>query len=151
MKGNIYIGYQGIGKSSTAGNSYIDLESSYFPKEENWYKNYCGLAFSLAEQGYNVFISSHEVVRKELADNKSLHPEVRITTIYPQLKLKSLWLNRLKSRYKADSSSKNARALLNAQEHYEDNIKEMKADALKYGFDIIEIKEIDYKLIDYLN
>lgn len=79
--GTIIIGYQGIGKSSTVNkydfmgnkiNSFIDLESSSFrlpdgSRHDDWYKYYINIALDLASQGHNVFISSHNTVREELA------------------------------------------------------------------------------------
>lgn len=55
----IFIGYQGIGKSTLAGyNRYIDLESGNFwingKRDENWYIPYCNIAEHLSEQGYRV-------------------------------------------------------------------------------------------------
>ena len=51
----IYVGYQGIGKSSLGGtDKYIDLESSNFKHEDDWYKTYCDVAISLSKQGYDV-------------------------------------------------------------------------------------------------
>ena len=63
----IYVGYQGIGKSSIAGkNKCIDLESGNFwvdgKRDENWYIIYCNIAQHLSEQGYNVFLSSHKLL-----------------------------------------------------------------------------------------
>ena len=67
----IIVGYQGIGKSSLAGvGNCIDLESSNFwingKRDPEWYKPYCKIADHLSKQGYTVFTSSHEVVRREL-------------------------------------------------------------------------------------
>ena len=70
----IFVGYQGIGKSSISGNGNIDLESGNFwvnlTRYCDWYKVYCNIAKSLSEQGYNVFLSSHKVVRDELKKKK---------------------------------------------------------------------------------
>ena len=83
MKGLIICGYPGIGKSSIAGwNNCIDLESSYFSRDEkgfalcdtDWVTRYCKLAFDLARQGFTVLLSCHELVRnqlKEMKDTKS--------------------------------------------------------------------------------
>ena len=71
----IISGYQGIGKSTLAGkNNCIDLESGNFwvgrKRSDDWYKIYCNIAVHLSRQGYTVFVSSHEVVRKELEKYK---------------------------------------------------------------------------------
>ena len=66
----IVIGYQGIGKSTLANKDlrFIDLESGNFwvdgKRADDWYKPYCQIAEHLSRQGYIVFTSSHEVVRK---------------------------------------------------------------------------------------
>ena len=85
----IIIGYQGIGKSSLAGPhlGYIDLESSNFKvdgmKIEGWQKIYCNIAKHLSNQGFKVFLSSHEVVRREL---EGCNEDVVI--VYPDISLK---------------------------------------------------------------
>ena len=89
----IIIGYQGIGKSTLAKNDlrYIDLESSNFfvngKRDENWYIIYCSIAEHLSQQGYRVFVSSHEVVRKQLENSKE-----KVYVCHPRLDLKDLWI-----------------------------------------------------------
>ena len=83
----IIIGYQGIGKSTLANKNinYIDLESSNFfidgKRQENWFIIYCNIANHLSEQGKNVFVSSHEVVRESLKYSKE-----KVVVVYPSLK-----------------------------------------------------------------
>ena len=68
----VIVGYQGIGKSTLAKNrnGFIDLESSNFfvngERSPDWYIPYCEIALDLSKQGYDVFVSSHKVVRDEL-------------------------------------------------------------------------------------
>lgn len=45
---------------------------------------------------------------------------------------------------------KNEAALGNAKDRLVENVAEMKADAYKYGFSIVEIDSTDYFLIDKL-
>lgn len=141
----IIIGYQGIGKISLAKNnmSYIDLESSSFFYEgvrpEYWYVYYCNIAARLSRDGYNVFVSSHEVVRNEL---KKFYPDIFTVCVYPSISLKDKWINKLKFRYNKFPTEKNYKAWMNAVDRYEDNINEIK----NCGIPGIEIKSMDYDL-----
>lgn len=154
--GIIYICYQGVGKSNTVNEEigFIDLESSNFRLEngyrpDDWYKYYAQVAFDIASQGYSVFTSSHDVVRKELARLRDkYYPYITIATVYPSLHLKSEWIERLQKRYDKNPTRKNEAALGNAKDRYEENIKEMQRDAKLNNFEEIEITSIDYKLID---
>ena len=137
----IYVGYQGIGKSSLGGtDKYIDLESSNFKHEDDWYKTYCDVAISLSKQGYDVFISSHKEVREELKKRKHF-----FKVICPSLKLKEEWIKRLKKRYDETQLKKDYRALENAKSMYDENIK----DLLKED-DVIEIENMNYNLENLL-
>lgn len=141
----IYIGYQGVGKSSISGkNNCIDLESGNFWVEgervECWYKIYCNIAEHLSKQGYLVFMSSHKVVREEL--NKR---NVEFIVITPCLELKEKWIERLQNRYNDSKIEKDYKALANAQNCYEENIKDLLKEDKK-----IVIKAIDYSLINLI-
>lgn len=143
----IISGYQGIGKSSLAGlNNCIDLESSNFwidgCRSEDWYKPYCKIANHLSKQGYTVFVSSHEAVRKELEKSNEI-----VFTVFPSVKLKDQWIERLRKRYEQIPSEKNFKALANAEDRYEENIKELMYGNLKYH----EISNINYDLRDVVN
>lgn len=143
----IIIGYQGIGKSTLAGkNNCIDLESGNFwvdgKRAENWYVPYCQIANHLSEQGYTVFVSSHEVVRKELEKSKEI-----VFVVCPSVELKEQWIAKLKSRYESTGLDKDFKALANAEDRYVDNINE-----LVFGnFVAYEIEDIDYDLKDIVN
>ena len=158
IPGTIYICYQGVGKSNTVNDNigFIDLESSNFRQEDgfrpdDWYKYYSQIAFDLATQGYSVFTASHDVVRKELAKIRDkYYPEIKIAIIYPKPKLRDAWVKRLQKRYDKNPARKNEAALGNAKDRLPENVKEMEADAHKYGFEIIEIDSTDYSLIDKL-
>lgn len=121
----IIIGYQGIGKSTMAGKSKcIDLESSNFfvngKRAEDWYIPYCQIANHLSEQGYTVFVSSHEVVRKELQKSKE-----RVAAICPSPELEAEWVVKLWDRYQSTGLEKDFKAWANANDRYEDNIYEI--------------------------
>lgn len=144
----ILIGYQGIGKSTLAfkENNFIDLESSnFFYKDkriDNWYIYYCNIAAHLSKQGFNVFVSSHEVVRNRL---KKYFDEP-LVCIIPSISLKDEWIKKLHNRYINHGSEKNYKAWMNAVDRYEDNINEIKNS----GIEFIEIENINYDLENLL-
>ena len=122
----IIIGYQGIGKSTLSNNNvnYIDLESGNFwingKRYDDWYIPYCNIAEHLSQQGKNVFVSSHEVVRKQLEQTKE-----RVIVICPDISLKEQWINKLQERYNYTQLEKDYKALMNAKERYTEKIKEI--------------------------
>ena len=141
----IYIGYQGIGKSSISGsNNNIDLESGNFwvngERIENWYKIYCNIAEHLSNQGYNVFMSSHKIVREEL--NKK---NIKFLVICPILDLKEQWIDRLQCRYDKTKLEKDYKALMNAKTMYEENIKDLLSEKC-----VVKITDINYDLYDLI-
>lgn len=141
----IYVGYQGIGKSSISGkNNCIDLESGNFwvdgKRIDDWYKIYVNIAEHLSNQGYNVFMSSHKVVRDEL-NNRG----IEFKAICPSLTLKEQWINRLQERFDRTKSTKDFKALKNAEEMYEENIKDLTSER-----NTIIITNIDYDLNDLI-
>ena len=146
----IISGYQGIGKSSLAGkNNCIDLESGNFwvdgERADDWYKVYCQIANHLSQQGYVVFVSSHEVVRKELEKSKE-----QVFVIFPAIDLKDAWIRKLEERYNKTKLDKDYRALMNAKDRYKENITELMRGNLKF----YEITKMTYQLdsiIDYLD
>ena len=140
----IIIGYQGIGKSSLAGrgNKFIDLESGNFwvdgKRADDWYKPYCQIAEHLSQQGYIVFTSSHEVVRKQLKHSREV-----VVLCYPSLKLKNMWIDKLENRYRDTGLEKDYKALMNAKDRYEENIRELMDDNFAYK---MELSNLDYDL-----
>lgn len=151
----IIIGYQGVGKSTLAegtdwfpeselGNGIIDLESSSFwvngKRDENWYKIYANIAHHLSQQGHIVFTASHGAVREEL---KKYEDEDYIRCLYPSLELKDEWVEKLEKRYNETGLDKDFKAWKNAEQCYEENIKDMMNSGFK---DPIEITSMDYDL-----
>ena len=141
----IYVGYQGIGKSSIAGkNNCIDLESGNFwidgNRANDWYKIYVNIAEHLSNQGYKVFMSSHKVIREELNKRK-----IEFKVIMPSIFLKEQWIKRLQQRYDKSHLEKDYKALMNAKECYEENIE----DLLQENH-IIQIQDINYDLSDLI-
>lgn len=142
----IVIGYQGIGKSTLAGrnNRFIDLESGNFwidgKRSDDWYKPYCKIAEHLSQQGYIVFVSSHEVVRKQLEDSNEI-----IVVAYPSLDLKDEWITKLEKRYEESGLEKDYKALMNAKDRFEENIIEL-SEFCAYSMWRLVFTKIDYDL-----
>ena len=140
----IVIGYQGIGKSTLAGrnNRFIDLESSNCwvdgKKADDWYKPYCNIAEHLSRQGYIVFTSSHEVVRKQLENSLET-----VVLAFPSVELKDEWIDKLKDRFFRTNSDKDYKALMNAEDRYEENIKELESSNIEHK---MILRNIDYDL-----
>ena len=140
----IIIGYQGIGKSTLANESskYIDLESGNFwhngVRPDNWYVFYCQIAEHLSQQGYDVFVSSHEVVRNRLKK----YSKESICVVCPSVELKDEWIKKLKERFEASKLEKDYKAWMNAEDRYTENISELK----NTGFKCVEITSMDYDL-----
>lgn len=121
----IIIGYQGIGKSTLAGNyNCIDLESGNFwvdgKRDENWYIPYCNIAEHLSKQGFIVFTSSHQVVRDRLANS-----EEKVFCVFPSVVLRKPWIQKLKERWERTKLDKDYKAYMNAEDRYADNIIEL--------------------------
>ena len=139
----IIIGYQGIGKSTIArlNKNFIDLESGNFwvdgKRADDWYKPYCKIAEHLSQQGHYVFVSSHEVVRNEL--KKCFEP---VICCIPTLELKEFWIKKLEQRFNQSKKDKYYKAWKNAEDRYEENIREI-ADS---GFPIAWIEDEHYNL-----
>lgn len=149
----IVVGYQGIGKSTLAGRDrrFIDLESSNFwvdgKRADDWYKPYCQIAKHLSQQGYIVFTSSHEVVRRQLEGSTET-----VVVVYPSPVLKDAWVDKLKERYCRDGSDKNFKALMNAKDRYEENIKELDTCNLPYKIMLTRIDyDLEASLIHFIN
>lgn len=140
----IVIGYQGIGKSTLAGrdNKFIDLESGNFwvdgKRADDWYKPYCNIAEHLSQQGYIVFTSSHEVVRKQLESSNEI-----VVLVYPSFELKDKWIDKLDYRYQYSGLEKDYKALMNAKDRYSENIQELYDSNIGYK---LVLKTIDYDL-----
>lgn len=160
MKGLIIIGYQGIGKSSIAGkDGCIDLESSNFYVNEKrdpyWYIPYTNIAMDLANQGYTVFTSAHACVAHEfklqylLGNAKIKYQNIgNIVVVRPKAcqDWKYVWIERLRKRYERTSLTKDYRALMDAESHFFENMKQLDC----HGFDVYTPDSLDYDLYDYV-
>ena len=147
----IICGYQGIGKSTLANTCMIeheipvlDLESGNFwvdgMRSQDWYKVYANIAIHLSQQGNIVMTSSHKAVRDYLYQ---LNSGERLATIYPGIELKDQWIEKLQKRYDLTKKEKDYKALMNAKEIYEQNIRDL---ASQIGFDYICLNSINYCL-----
>lgn len=141
----IVLGYQGIGKSSLARdrNGYVDLESGNFfvngTRHDDWYMPYCRIAENLSMQGYDVFTSSHAVVREELRRICA----TRKIIVVPALCLKEPWIEKLRVRWEHSGKDKDYRAYMNAADRYDANITELMSTE---GFEIVVLGSMDYEL-----
>ena len=141
----IVVGYQGIGKSTLAGrdHKYIDLESGNFwidgRRADDWYKPYCKIAEHLSEQGYIVFVSSHEIVRQYLVENS----RELVALVYPSIELKDAWIDKLEKRYIKSGLEKDYTAFMNAKDSYVENIRELQESCIEYK---LEINKLSYDL-----
>jgi len=143
----IVIEYQGIGKSTLTkeDNKFIDFESSNFKidgkRPVGWEQMYCEAAMDLSRQGHIVFTASHKCIRDYLKDHQG--SEV-VVIVAPSLALKDKWLKKLKARFNETGLEKDKFALLNAEDCFEENIKEMQNYADVFPF--YEITDMGYKL-----
>jgi hypothetical protein len=140
----IIIGYQGIGKSTLAGKrNCIDLESGNFwvdgKRDEEWYIPYCQIANHLSQQGFTVFVSSHEVVREELKKSEEI-----VYCVFPSILLRDEWVWKLKNRYEQTGLEKDFKAWKNAEDRYKENIAEL----MNSNFKFYEIGSMGYSLLD---
>ena len=143
----IVIGYQGIGKSTLVkdNNSYIDFESSNFKingeRPDGWEQMYCEAALDLSRQGHVVFTASHKCIRDYLKEHRG--NEV-VLIVAPSVDLKDQWLKKLRKRFKETGLLKDRLALLNAEDCFDENIKEMQNYASVFPF--YEITDMGYQL-----
>ena len=63
----------------------------------------------------------------------------------------NIYTSNLKNLYSKDKSAKNKRALDRILEHYAEDINYLKNLCFAKNINSIEIAEIDYKLIDYID
>lgn len=131
LHGIIVIGYQGVGKTYCANknNECIDLESSLFKVDgshiDGWQVPYCAIAMSLAKSGYVVFVSSHKVVREELAKHA---PDggYSVVIVAPHKSLRDEWVKLLRDRHNTSigtaSEAKNLAAWKDAEANFDNEI-----------------------------
>lgn len=124
MRGNIFVGYPCIGKTSIAGqDNIIDLDSSTFKdsmgiRYASWVEVYVNIACSLVKQGYKVFLSSHFLVTEELKKR-----DLPFTIFCPSLDMHQAWIDRATKRYEQSKSEKDLMALKRIKDYFEEDIK----------------------------
>ena len=62
--------------------------------------------------------------------------------MFPSIKLKDKWIEKLEDRYNQTGLDKDYKALMNAKDRYEENISELR----KCGLSVFEILDMDYSL-----
>jgi predicted nucleotidyltransferase len=134
----ILVGYPAIGKSSSP--EWVDLESSCFQvygqKPDNWEQMYVNVAETLDYQNLVIFLSSHKEVRNELQRRC-----IPYTVVYPSLKLKENWIDRLCDRMETTLSDKDYKAYNRALNYYEEDIEDLMQEENR-----IELDSMDYNL-----
>lgn len=111
----IYCGYQGTGKSTYCRahpDTTVDLDSSIFVKNENWYRYYIILAMSYSKSGKNVFISAHREVINCLIESK-----IDFELMIPG-DPESVWRKRLEYRYATKPTRGNMNAILDFEKNF---------------------------------
>lgn len=126
----IYCGYQGVGKSAyckNKGYKCIDLDSSILlvngVKVKNWVDVYVNLIEYFDNNDYDIFVSSHMDVRKELKKRK-----LEYTLIYPSIELKDDWERKIILRYTRNQTEKHRNAMIRTILHYDDDIKSLEME-----------------------
>ena len=155
--GRIIFGYPAIGKSSCATfvRRTIDLESSAFTcngkKPEGWEDIYATVAINLANQGYDVFVSTHPDAIKAIATRYG-----HVMAIFPSLDIEGPWIDRLKTRVTnteieygdATEYFKNQRACDRAEKHYEEDISALEHLCETLRIPYIALPTTNYDLND---
>lgn len=95
-KGIIICGFAGIGKTgflehdpSLTRKRVFDLSSSYFRKNEGWEKVYCDIAESLSKDYDYIFLSTHNMVIRELLSRRT-----KFFLVYPRKHCKDEYIQR---------------------------------------------------------
>ena len=150
----IFVGYQGIGKSTLAGHSrFIDLESGNFwvngIRDGNWYKVYAKIAMELSKQGFYVMTASHGVVREELLRLAKTDEFIneKVYVVHPAIQLKDEWIKKLYHRHLQSQLEKDYKAWKNAKEQFEQNIH----DLINSPFTSIVLEDMQYDLEEILD
>ena len=137
----IVSGFTGIGKSYFAEKykdeyDILDLDSSYFSwvtkidgtkeKQDSTYfaANYLGAIKELAPYVDIMFISTHDEIRRKLAEYK-----IPFISVYPKYEAKEQWLDRLRKRNHED------RIIPIMDENWDKFVKDIKKDA--YGSTLV--------------
>lgn len=116
----IICGYPGLGKSalSKRNKKVVDLDSTLFYNRDerpgDWYEYYCNIAISLSNQGYDVFVSTHKIVRVTLQKRN-----IPVFAIIPSLGLYEEWTEKLRQRYFATKLDADKRAYIRCKNDFD--------------------------------
>ena len=75
-----------------------------------------------------------------------------VVLVYPSLELKNLWIDKLENRYKETGLEKDYKALMNAKDRYDDNIRELENSS--FNFKLVLAKpdyDLEASLIHFRN
>lgn len=150
-RGAVVVGYPGIGKTSLSEKNIhcLDLESSIFTNvwgySNLWQVVYGKTAVSLAQQGYVVFVSSHQSVYRYL-NSIEMPNGVFLMGCHPSPALKDEWLDRLRVRAETTQNDKDIRAFEHAWEYFDQDIQDMHSGMKNK----LEIAKMDYSLLNLL-
>lgn len=138
----IILGFPAIGKSSYQkdqmrcttweGPRCIDLESSNFIKDQHWAESYANVALDLSNQGYDVFCSTHKIVREALLALKDEGKIDKLFIIYPSIEVYDNWCTRCKNRYYTTELEKDMRSFTRVQNFFQADVMELD-DEVKAG------------------
>lgn len=163
-RGLIVCGYPGVGKTSASGcrRSIIDLESSWFQKDDIWYSEYAKVAIELAGQGFTVCTSMHSEVLDIFARffdpavpsgvpmDYNMYGKCGIfgcVIVVPDKSLKKEWEDRLVRRYEESGSDKDKRALKRSIDKFDRDI----SGASGYGLPVKYLTSTDYQFEDVID
>lgn len=133
----IYCGYQGVGKSTYCRENpttTVDLDSSNFKKNENWFVDYIRIANEYSQSGKTVFISAHQCVIEYLIANG-----FDFAVLVPA-EVKEVWRSRLEFRYNKVKSFANLKALYDFDLNYENDMAYYNALESERGVKVCRIK-----------
>ena len=75
-----------------------------------------------------------------------------VAVVYPSIELKDGWIDRLEQRYDNSGLDKDYKALMNAKDRFEENIKELSESNIMYKIALIDMKyDLEASLIHLEN
>lgn len=124
--GAIVLGYPGVGKTTIAQRheDCIDLESSDFnllDSDEN-VDRYWKTARRLENQGYIVFVSTHESVQRRAKKALDVGLDT-VKVVYPDMNLRKHWISKVRFRKEVQPSTSNISAWKHLNLHYLTDIR----------------------------
>lgn len=134
----IILGFPAIGKSSYQkdqarcttweGPRCIDLESSNFIKDQHWAESYARVASDLSRQGYDVFCSTHKLLRDTLLKMKADGKIDKLFIVYPSLEVYDSWCTRCKNRWYTTKLEKDSRSFARVENFFQADVMEIEEE-----------------------